>query len=70
MNTVDWKTIADRLAARLRVHASSSSTGYRQDPQSLNDPDAPEYPGMSERWCVIDQYALADYEAANNGNIV
>lgn len=61
-----WHTIATRLAARLRVHASSSSTGYRQDPLSLNDPDAPTEPGMSDRWCVRDQYALADYEALEN----
>lgn len=62
----DWRSIATRLAARLRVHADSESTGYRQDPVSLNDPDAPTEPGMSGRWCVRDQYALADYEKAFN----
>lgn len=66
MNNPDWHMIASRLAARLRVHASSTSTGYRQDPRSINDPDAPTEPGMSDRWCVRDQYALADYEAAEN----
>lgn len=64
MANIDWRTIAARLAARLRVHADSESTGYRQDPVSINDPDAPIEPGMSDRWCSRDQYALADYDKA------
>lgn len=59
------RAVADRLAARLRVHACSAADGYRQDPQAdETDEDTPDWPGMSSRWCVLDQYALADYERA------
>lgn len=64
MSNTDWRAITERLAARLRVHASSTSAGYRQDPQEIDDPYAPTEPGMSDRWCAYDQYALMDYENA------
>lgn len=62
MTEPNWREIADRLAARLRVHAHNTSTGYLQDP--LSDLSVPDIPGMSNRWSVSDQYALGFYEVA------
>jgi len=55
-----------RLVQRLRVHATSTGTGFRPDPDWA-DYDCDEFdpaPGFSSQWSYADQLAIADAEAA------
>ena len=61
----------ERLIERLRVHATSTGTGFRPDPNWV-DWDEDEYdptPGESGQWSYADQYAIANAERALLGTL-
>jgi len=55
-----------RLIERLRVHATSTGTGFLPDPEwaGWDEGDYDPTPGESGQWSYSDQHAIAEAERA------